>query len=196
MMKTQRPAAPQWLLENYQRWGQRYVQRLASNPRARFTWPQLNNKTIDHRLMSLLRQMTNDHCSFCDVFQMVAEIRGTMEHFKPKAKYPSEAYQWENLFLCCDKCQNAKLELFDPDLLKPDEADYDFSRYFIFNFSSGRLVPNPTAALLDQQRAIITLTIYGLNDGERPQARKRVFASYCQSANPALNDFSYRFMFL
>lgn len=195
-MKVQRPAAPQWLTEKSQRWGERYEQRLTRNPKSPFSWPQHGKQKINHLLLPLLRRMTDDHCTFCDVYQMVAEIRETIEHFKPKSKYPREAFQWGNLFLCCDKCQGAKLEAFDTDLLKPDEAEYDFARYFIYKFASGELQPNPTASLLDQQRATVTIKLYGLNDGERPRARKRVFESYCQSANHDLALFSYRFMFL
>ncbi len=195
-MKAQRPDPPQWLSTKCQRWGQRYEQRMSVNPGAPFSWPQHGRQKINRLLLPLLRQMTNDHCAFCDIFQMVAEIRETIEHFKPKSQYPREAFQWENLFLCCDKCQGAKQELFDPLLLKPDEVEYEFAHYFIFKFSSGELQPNPTASPLDQQRAVMTITLYGLNEGERPQARKRVFASYCQSANPDLSLFSYRFMFL
>ena len=196
MMKVQRPDPPQWLSDKYERWGQRYEQTLAKTPGTRFRWPQHEKQKINHLLLPLLRKMTDDHCSFCDIFQMVAEINETIEHFKPAAKYPRDVCRWENLFLCCNKCQGAKQELFNPKLLKPDEAEYGFARYFIYQFASGELQPNPAASQIDQQRAHVTITLYGLNAGERPRARKRVFESYCQSANPDLTLYSYRFMFL
>ncbi len=196
MMKAQRPAPPLWLTQKCQKWGQQYERKLATTPATQFAWPQYQRKRLNHWLLPLLRQMTEDHCSFCDVFQMVAEIRETIEHFKPKSQYPIEAYQWDNLFLCCDKCQSAKREFFDPALLKPDEIDYEFDRYFIFNFSSGELHPNPTSNTSDQNKASLTIEIYGLNTEGRPQARRRVFENYCQSTNPQIKDFSYRFMFL
>ncbi|MCP4348606.1 MAG: hypothetical protein GY795_24250 [Desulfobacterales bacterium] len=43
----------------------------------------------------------------------------TIEHFRPKWKYPKPAYVRPNLFICCNACQSAKGDKFDRKLLKP-----------------------------------------------------------------------------
>ena len=77
--------------------------------------------------------MTQRHCAFCDG-PLGIESRETVEHFRPKSKFPELAFAWENLFPCCDVCQSHKGERFDLHLLKPDDDDYHFERYFVVNF--------------------------------------------------------------
>ena len=196
MMKLDRPDAPSWLIKNWEKWGQKYQENRVRNPSHEFAWRSKDKITVNHHLIPLLRKMTEDHCSFCDASPMVARLKETIEHFKPKALYPLNVYEWENLFLCCYICQGAKREQFKITLLKPDEVDYEFNKYFIVNFETGTLSPNPVNSANDQQRAQDTIDLYNLNDPERLLDRICEFRKYTGIVNPNLTDFSYRFMFL
>jgi len=136
--------------------------------------------------------MTQAHCAFCDG-PVGVESRETVEHFRPKSRFPELAYQWENLFPCCDMCQSKKLERFDPALLKPDEADYAFERYFVANYLTGKVEPLPGLDDTTKKRAEVTIAMYGLNIEARKIARIREWESYCRDAAPCLDDYSYRF---
>lgn len=186
-----RSACPDYLVDHWQPMGIRFQNAVGRNPRYKFIWYAKFRK--DESLQHLLA-MTKGHCAFCDGANLGAESRKTIEHFRPKSMFHTIAYQWENLYPCCDQCQSAKREHFDEGLLVGDQADYTFERYFSVDYLTGALLPNPIADELDQQRAAVTINLYGLNLEERKAARKfqrRLYES--RSQDMVLDDFSYRF---
>ncbi len=83
-----------------------------------------------------LKQLQHDKCCFCE--SKLSHITyGDVEHFRPKAAYKQNeadyyaypgyfwlAYDWDNLFLSCQKCnQRHKKNLFP--LLDPDTRMLD-----------------------------------------------------------------------
>lgn len=89
----------------------------------------------------------------------------TVDHFRPKSR--PEFYElvcaWTNLFLVCSACNHAKRELWDEALLRPDDPEFRFERYFEYRFDSGEVQPAPTASPEDQARARRTIEILDLN---------------------------------
>lgn len=193
-MKLQRPAPPDTLVQNWEAWGLEYEQKKVKNSKLEFKW----RRRVYSSLIESLLVMTRKHCSFCDSSPMRSQIRETIEHFRPKESYPRLVYQWDNLFACCDKCQNAKGKKFDESLLKPDEIEYEFYRYFFFDAQTGELKPHHQATLEDQHRANVTIELYKLNEFGRPDARLTVLemSAALQNSSLTIDDFSYRFMFL
>lgn len=198
MMKQERPEEPEVLKKKGEEWGWRYKNNREKNPAHQFTWPQVKGEKLNHILKIPLIEMTKQHCSYCDGYPLGKMGRQTIEHFKPKSKFPDLAFQWDNLFICCDVCQTEKDEEFDDLLLKPDMDDYDFFRYFQINFSTGEITPNPRAAEDDQQRAKKTIKLLGLNNSGLPGYRRRDFLHYSswQDKEYEIDDLSYRFMFV
>ena len=193
MIKLERPQCPLWLADIWEKKSRRWKAKL-DNPQKsnNWDWYKHEGQKINIQLLPLLRKMTDDHCSFCDSFPM-KRIGKTVEHFKPKSAYPLESYKWENLFLCCSNCQE-KNDEFDELLLKPDEIDYEFNRYFDYDYETGFLNPNKWSSLEDQRRAEATIRIYKLNDFDRPEDRQMTFRQFYDSNNPILVEFSYRFI--
>lgn len=71
-----------------------------------------------------LAKMTNGKCSYCEGGINSARS-GQVDHFKPKALFPSLAYDWDNYFLACGGCNGAKSDQW-PDVgeyLRPDRKD-------------------------------------------------------------------------
>jgi len=71
-----------------------------------------------------LAKMSNDKCAYCEG-GINASRAGQVEHFKPKALFPSLAYDWDNYFLACGGCNGAKSDRW-PDsgeYLRPDQGD-------------------------------------------------------------------------
>jgi uncharacterized protein (TIGR02646 family) len=192
MMKLQRPAPPEILAQNWEAWGIEYEQKRRQNPKYEFKW----RKKVYLLLIDLLLRMTKDHCSFCDSSPMRSQIRETIEHFHPKKDRPRLVYQWENLFACCDRCQNAKQDRFEEALLKPDEIEYEFKRYFFFEEVTGKLIPNSDASSEDQNRAATTIRLYKLNEFGRPEARLWVLELARLCPTLPIDKHPYRFMFL
>lgn len=199
-MKLHRPDPPDWLTAKYERWGFEYERKKTANPSYKFAWRMYQRVRINVHLLPLLIEMTSDHCSFCDGYPMRSFGGNSIEHFKPKSNpmYYRLAYQWENLFLSCPVCQEKKHEDFDDALLKPDEIDYDFSRYFVIDLVTGIINPNPAATVEEKKRARTTIEMYGLNLFDRPETRKQFFVRSfsSQSAREDYSTYPYRFMFL
>jgi uncharacterized protein (TIGR02646 family) len=201
MRRIERPPAPDFLTENFERWGIQYKKRRDNNPNAIFFWTQHKRKRINLLLLPILMEMTsilgkteNAHCSFCDGFPVEPVSANSIEHFRPKSLFPRLAYSWENLFYCCSKCQESKMEDFDERLLKPDVLDYSFEYYFQYDTKTGNIIPNPDRLENDVQRAEKTIELYGLNKYGRPKARQRTIRQYIDSNNPILDEFPYRFI--
>ena len=187
MMKIIRSHAPKVLAENWEKLGKRYKES-GSN----FSW-QIDGINVRNEILELLREMTKDHCSYCDGFPMEAMLGDTIDHFKPKSIFPREAYRWENLFLCCKICQK-RINQFEEILLKPDEVEYEFSNYFFYNTENGELEPNKLANEDDKARTEYTIKIFKLNNYNRPNARKMFFRKFAIDQNPVIEEYPYRFI--
>lgn len=175
MRACERPDCPDWLDENWEAWGQEYADRLTENPQYCFTWKQHDGKRVNHKLMPLLQQMTDD---YCDWFPSDVGTDRTIDHFRPKARFPIEVYHWPNLYLCCRTCQDKDDDAFSDDLLRPDEVGFAFDRYFIYNYRNGELKANPRASENDRRRADLTIANFKLNHGGRPAARQRTINQF------------------
>lgn len=187
MLPYARNAAPDCLKKNAPSWTNAFVRRRAENPSASYSW----NRDCYDQIRSILSDSTGRRCAFCDG-PIGTESRETIEHFRPKSLHPELAYDWLNLFPCCDLCQSSKLEDFDPALIDPSAPGYDFYKYFMVNYKTGELCPSPVATDWDKYRAQYTIELYNLNKAERLQARLRErrlcsgLETYCR------DDHNYR----
>jgi len=194
MIKIDRLDAPEWLVENWEQWGKDYQ---ASGKE--FTWRFGEKKKRE--LKNLLKNMTAYHCSYCDSFPIGRrQIKDTIDHFRPKDIFKLLAYLWENLFIACHYCQERNDD-FDELLLKPDEADYSFDEYFAFDFTTFKIIPNPSKPIKNQERARITINLFRLNgipadEGTEDDCtieRERIYEKY--KNDPDIDCLPYRFMF-
>ena len=67
------------------------------------------------------------------------------------------------------------MERFSNDLLWPDAKDYNFERYFIYNYTFHEIEVNPNAPIDDQSKAIISIGIFQFNHSGQIESRKKVF---------------------
>lgn len=192
MYKFIREEAPPHLTECWEALTKQFIAAKNKNPKYQFIWYK---KFKYEQTLSLLFSMTQGHCAFCDGGNIGAESRKTIEHFRPKSDFQTLAYKWENLYPCCDQCQNQKGERFDPELLAPDDVNYQFNDYFIANYHTGEIEPSTFANHDAQRRARITLDHYGLNLPERKTSRQRERKRYHlrNRETDIKDDFSYRY---
>ncbi len=87
-------------------------------------------------------------------------------------------------------CQQ-KRDDFDDALLRPDAADYEFDRYFRWDFTTGEMKINTLAPSEDQHRADVTIRLYRLNEGH-PRLRKLALQSRPTDMAVVSDEFSYR----
>jgi len=190
MRKFKRLPEPVVLRDNWEEWGLLWEARQLKNPGARFQWRQVDNERINRAILPMLKQQTDDHCSFCDSYPVSPPGKDTVEHFKPKSKFPREAYHWANLYYCCDFCQQ-KGDDYEEELLRPDADDYEFDRYFRWDYTTGELMANESASPEDESAARETIRLYRLNDGH-PTFRKMQRRRWQKCNDEVLNDFPYR----
>ncbi len=171
MRKFQRADAPEILREHHERWTTQWMELSQSNPRAQFSWYDFGGQSAREHILPSLAEQTAEHCSFCDAFPVQGVSKETVEHFRPKSRFPELAYTWSNLYYCCDACQCAKGEKWDELLIKPDADDFSCSRYFEFDFTTGEIKPNAMSGVEDRQRAIKTIELYSLDSPHRRRNR-------------------------
>ncbi len=196
MKKQIRPAQPQWLADNYKKWATAWAKLQKKGGTFQWAWHPIHKvERVNKEITKILLDgMTQGHCSFCDAFPI--ETTGvTLEHFKPKSKYPLLAYTWNNLYPCCNKCQE-KGDFYSWLLINPDNPRYDFWDYFIYEASSGMILVNEAEdkSHLDRARAFATIKIYGLNDHSRPEMRKRIYKQLLKADPADYKDYAYRFL--
>jgi uncharacterized protein (TIGR02646 family) len=112
MRRVHRPALPPPV--------QRYLDRKARESTSRETierqWKYARQtKTMGQVLSSLQAMMgARQRCMYC-----VDSHGSDIEHFWPKAPYPTRAFLWPNLLLCCAECGRLKGNRFPLDSGQP-----------------------------------------------------------------------------
>lgn len=189
MRKFQRGEEPDFLAQNWAAWGSDWELKQAAG-RA-FYWHEIGGEPVNQKLLPFLKAQTQAHCSFCDSYPVSPPSRDTIEHFRPKSRFPREAFHWPNLYFCCDYCQQKAAAEFDETVLRPDADDYEFDRYFRWDFTLGTLHPQEAASPKDRQRAARTIRLYRLNEGH-PSLRRREARRRFKLKDEPLEEFPYR----
>ena len=165
MTPCHRGPAPALLAQHGPEIGSTFASRRQVDPTYQFSWPQRDRQRLYDIAHAAVTAITDGHCAYCDGFPLGAVGRDEVDHFRPKSR--PEFYhlvcEWDNLFLACTACNFAKLEEWDPALLRPDAPDFRFERYFDYRFDTGELSPNPVASPTDQRCATVTIKILDLN---------------------------------
>jgi hypothetical protein len=100
----------------------------------------------------------------------------TVEHFVPKKRHPSHAYEWSNYRLVCGMLNGRKGEnrdVLDPFLVNNGD--------FILKFPSLMVDPSPNLSPSKQRRIVRTIERLGLNDeGTCLKSRVKWVSDYCE----------------
>ncbi|MCB1190969.1 MAG: TIGR02646 family protein [Leptospiraceae bacterium] len=189
MYKLKRAKKPDILQEKSKEWTEHLIEKRKTEP-FYFYWHIHEGKPLNHIIQEPLLEMTRSHCAFCDGFFEQSPV--TIEHFKPKSIFPELAYEWNNLFPCCYTCQQ-KSDDYKDLLLKPDELEYEYEKYFYNDYVTGEIVPNPKALVKDMARAEYTIKVYNLIAEGRNQGRKRYKKHFDRDIKPDIDDYPYRY---
>ena len=155
MIRIPRRGAPADLENNQRRWTGRWRENGPSSD-----WATPRAKTI---LREALAAITHGKCAYCERNPGTLEI----DHYVAKSVDSDSAFVWENLFPACHECNFRKGDVDHVGrLLKPDEDDPEA---FFWLGPEGELKPRPECTPPDEQRALKTIEILGL---QRPGLRQ------------------------
>jgi uncharacterized protein (TIGR02646 family) len=197
MMPCTRGPEPEALARHGAQISRDYAERRRASQQFRFQWPRRDGQSVFEIVRDALSAMTLGHCSYCDGHPIGATSTETVDHFRPKSRpeFHELVCAWSNLFLTCSACNHAKREQWDEALLRPDDADFHFERYFEYRFDSGELQPAAAASVGDQHRARRTIEILHLNRDGACMNRKRAVRSIRHAvAAGEPQDSGYRYL--
>lgn len=197
MIGFTRGAAPSVMTPSrVQSWTARWVQRVgAQATSADFQWPTVDQRPLRDHLVGPLLALTADHCAYCDGHPIDDTRTPQVDHFLPKVRHPEHAFAWANLYPSCSACNRAKGDhVTEGALLRPDEPDYAFERYYVFDRRDGVVRPNPGASPADRERARVTIATLGINAGNRPKRRVAALLRAERDPDALLDDLPYRFV--
>ncbi len=130
MIPVQIQPKPDTFFEKVEKPGKKF---LTSNPNPKGAeWEHCNYwKKIEKELYDAYSGICAYSCTW------ISRVTGgkTVEHFKPKSKYPQEAYRWENYRLVCLLLNGRKRDfedVLDPFTLQDGWFVIDFPSFMIF----------------------------------------------------------------
>lgn len=132
--------------------------------------PEHKNELRNH-----LKRMQGVQCAYCEAS---LETQGChIEHFRPKNRFPTLIFAWENLFLSCDSCDHCghykdnRAGMYDPkDLIDPTVDDPE--RFFRF-YSDGSIRLRPCLSDTERHRANETIRVFNLDSEHGPLRHMR-----------------------
>ena len=162
MIKLNKQPEPNILTRNKAKWTADLMSCIDANQKVPDNIKNLYNHPD---IKSVLRTETNGgKCMYCES-PIAAVAAEHIEHYKPKAAYPSLTFEWNNLGLSCPKCNINKGHVFDENntYINP-YIDFP-SDHFIF---LGTMILSSS----NNRRAQITEFKLDLNRSELLEARK------------------------
>lgn len=111
MRALAKTAKPQILVQKAATWTAELLATLAAGDKPS---EAMKGRYRHAEIKSALIAETHGKCAYCE--SLVTHItHGDIEHVAPKSKVPSKAYEWENLTLACDKCNENKGDTYSDD---------------------------------------------------------------------------------
>ena len=203
MRKLQKGNAPNFLTEELQnKLGELYKSNRESKGKShKFNYwhlaeYEINGQTLYQKILEAFRIMSKRHCFYCDGFP---PKRGdeTIDHFKPKSKsaFYLDVCRWENLYYACNHCKISKRTQYNQLLLRPDEIEYNFLKYFEYDYIENEILVSRTADELSKQRAKETIRIFDFNNFGQKVSRNIYRIIYEKNPDHPIDDLGFRYLF-
>ena len=129
MRHVDRLPMPEILAEKQQEWQEKFDEKLLLNPKARPDSTKYGHKEIRRQL---------DSCSFNKCFYCESKLVGRpreIDHYIEVAIAPSLAYEWTNLYLSCNNCNDKLNHVTIPikEALNPcEDSDEEIQRHITY----------------------------------------------------------------
>lgn len=141
---------------------------------------------------AILKDLHKAYHGICAYYcQYVPFVTGfdTVEHFKPKSKYPELAYEWSNYRFVCGHMNGKKgnhEDVIDPFTVEDGWFQVDFDTFMVR--------PNPELPNTDYQRVLKTIKRLKLNDRDCVNGRIEVLRQFSRFKNIDFLNFQAPFL--
>jgi uncharacterized protein (TIGR02646 family) len=202
MRPFKKSTPPQIIKDNWIDWGIDYAKkRIESNHSFEFRWATVNSKPINQHILKDLLNDTDSHCSYCDFSPLRGSFDKSIDHFRPKSleRFYLDVCKWDNLYIACNFCQGAKKDNYNDLLLRPDEIEYEFYKYFSYDAETHEIEVNIHCKDEEKLRAITTIMIFQMNHPDQTDSRRISYLHYNNAIESSLETdlelYSHRFIF-
>lgn len=138
-----------------------YYERRIDRPPTDFLWREFRRE---------LGRPFNGKCGYCErQCEQVAEsgsLSPTVDHFRPRSRFPRLTYRWSNWVFSCRRCNNEKADRWPAGGLVDPCASVIAQRpeeYFDYEVGTGELVPRNGLNDADRLLALRTIAAMRLN---------------------------------
>lgn len=110
-------------------------------------------------------------CAYCEQLDP-----GEVDHFHPKAAFPSEVYAWSNWLFSCHPCNQAKREKWpDEGYVDPCAEDISDRPEFFFDYCprGGRIIARAELSCQEKSKAKRMIKDLKLNEWYQVEERKK-----------------------
>ncbi len=180
MIYVNRTLVPTILNRNAHTWQAEYTNAINAynvNPNAlnKENKKQAEKKYNHYLIKAALKNMFSGKCAYCESHVIHIDY-GHIEHYKPKASYPNECFNWENLLLGCAICNGSQykgdhfpLAHQNGPIINPTLEDPRDFLSFEFDVKTG------TANIIEKNlRGLTTKSLLGLNRPDLVRHRSSV----------------------
>lgn len=144
MIQIERWSEPDHLTQNRPKWLAAFLKRRATNPKARPPSRQYGHEKI----RTILHRMSGGKCFYCE--RKLQNVAKHVEHYIDVALNPNKAFDWNNLYFSCEKCNLEKAsekacpiaDCIDPCGDVDPKRHLTFSREFIRPLNDSQLGRN------------------------------------------------------
>ena len=112
MRTANRPRLPASLRRNAVRWTRELMEMLSAPNQDRNHVKRLQDRYRKDDIRAALKEMYGGLCCYCESRVGIVDFPH-IEHRKPKRLYPELTFNWDNLHLACQVCNQAKGKKWD-----------------------------------------------------------------------------------
>ena len=175
MHRVTRTKVPKSLQDHAKEWTDELEYQLALHGCKYEAVPKVfKNRYRKEDVKQSLRDMYGGLCCFCEGVVYTVSY-DTIEHYRPKARFPLLSFKWENLNYACTIC-NSRFKgsqwIDEPDHILDPSTD-DISQFLSFNLNTGEY-----DAIDNNLRAKNTIALTGLNRDELVEIRKKMIVQH------------------
>ena len=147
MRKLSKGPKPQVLLENEEQWKNELMDAVAGGDKEEIT---RKTRRYGHKdIKDALVAENHGKCAYCEAYVRHVS-HGDIEHISPKSKDRKKTFDWDNLTLACERCNQKKSDaegIIDPHVDAPEDHLLFVAAFVRGRTAKGMLSIKPTRGL-------------------------------------------------